>query len=395
MIKFIFVAFSIIFIIQTADAQNTRRRQSLVVIKGDTIDLNNLSSANINQLKDGLELMKQNKEILLTKAEKLATKQLARSARDLIDDDETDKVTAEKLAKSVKKLRANNINVITPKTIKEETITKTNDNSSSNKATEVKGTIAPTTEENVYYSSSILQDSLRESNMAISIKTAQIEALQQALSLKIAALDLKNAQQRTYYLISIAVFSILSLIAFNFYRHNKIRKKANELLATEKKLTELEREKSENLLLNILPASVASELKEKGNAPVKYYERATVLFTDFKGFTNVAEKMSPSELVGELDNCFAKFDEIIENHNLEKIKTIGDAYMCVGGIPNPNITNPFDAVLAGLEMQEFMEKQHEERAKEGKEYWHCRLGINSGELIAGVIGYLPNCQRFF
>ncbi|TAG88843.1 MAG: adenylate/guanylate cyclase domain-containing protein [Bacteroidetes bacterium] len=225
-----------------------------------------------------------------------------------------------------------------------------------------------------------------EANVNIAVKNAEIETLKQALNYQTTALDLKNAQQRTYYLISIAVFVILSLVAFNFYRHNNIRKKANTLLAKEKELTEVERKKSDDLLLNILPLSVAQELKEKGAAPVKYYERATVLFTDFKGFTNVAEKMTPNELVQELGNCFAKFDEIVGNHNLEKIKTIGDAYMCAGGLPEANKVNPFDAVLAGLEMQAFMAEQHKSRAKEGKDYWYCRLGINSGDLIAGVIG---------
>ncbi|MEO1654923.1 MAG: adenylate/guanylate cyclase domain-containing protein, partial [Bacteroidota bacterium] len=109
-------------------------------------------------------------------------------------------------------------------------------------------------------------------------------------------------------------------------------------------------------------------------------------FTDFKGFTSVAAHMDPDQLMEELNDCFSAFDEIIARHNLYKIKTIGDAYMCAGGIPESNETNPQDTVKAALEMQEFMQRRRKEKLLEGKDYWQCRLGINTGPVRAGVIG---------
>ncbi|TAE09987.1 MAG: HAMP domain-containing protein [Bacteroidetes bacterium] len=147
-----------------------------------------------------------------------------------------------------------------------------------------------------------------------------------------------------------------------------------------------ERKRTDELLLNILPAQVAQELKETGGATPQYYKRATVLFTDFKGFTAFASKLSPTEIVEELDYCFLAFDEIIGKYGLEKIKTIGDSYMCAGGLPTPNETNPIDTVLAALEIRDFMEAWHAKRIAEGKEAWHIRVGIHTGELVAGVVG---------
>ncbi|MEM7182259.1 MAG: adenylate/guanylate cyclase domain-containing protein, partial [Spirochaetota bacterium] len=104
------------------------------------------------------------------------------------------------------------------------------------------------------------------------------------------------------------------------------------------KLAKKEYEKSEGLLLNILPKTVASELKEKGFSEPVLFENVSVLFTDFKGFTQIAEKLTPKELVKELDACFGQFDRITERYGLEKLKTIGDSYMCAGGIPKKNVT---------------------------------------------------------
>src|SRR5690606_11440548 len=111
-----------------------------------------------------------------------------------------------------------------------------------------------------------------------------------------------------------------------------------------------------------------------------------VLFTDFKGFTKVAEKMSARELVGELNSAFTAFDEVVVQRGVEKIKTIGDAYMCAGGVPEPNRTNPVDVVLVGLEIQEFMRRIGEEKTKAGKPFWELRIGVHTGRLVAGVVG---------
>jgi len=168
-------------------------------------------------------------------------------------------------------------------------------------------------------------------------------------------------------------------------QRNKIQQQ-KEALESQYEVIVEERAKSEKLLLNILPEETAAELKETGKAVPRHYEKVSVLFTDFVGFTHVAEKMTPEELIGELDLCFMNFDRIIENHGLEKIKTIGDAYMCAGGIPVANDTNPFDAVAAAMEIREFMDRTREERKREGKEYWQCRIGIHTGKVVAGVVG---------
>ncbi|HNF28293.1 MAG TPA: adenylate/guanylate cyclase domain-containing protein, partial [Leptospiraceae bacterium] len=156
--------------------------------------------------------------------------------------------------------------------------------------------------------------------------------------------------------------------------------------------TEKEREKSEKLLLNILPEDVAEELKEKGATEPVLYDSVSVLFTDFKGFTKIAENMSPQELIKELDGCFSQFDRITERFGLEKLKTIGDSYMCAGGIPKkknssvPGAKSAVDAVLAALEIQAFMNQMKEIKMMLGVPYWELRLGIHSGPLVAGVIG---------
>jgi adenylate cyclase len=147
-----------------------------------------------------------------------------------------------------------------------------------------------------------------------------------------------------------------------------------------------ERRKSDRLLLNILPETIAQELKKTDRVQPLAYESASVLFTDFVDFTHIAEALSPRQLIEELDNCFRTFDRIAKRHNLEKIKTIGDAYMAAGGIPQPNHTHAVDCVLAALGIQEFIEKMAAEKVAANNPYWQLRLGIHTGSLVAGVIG---------
>jgi class 3 adenylate cyclase len=156
---------------------------------------------------------------------------------------------------------------------------------------------------------------------------------------------------------------------------------------------EIEREKSEKLLLNIIPKDIATELKEKGFAEPILFESVSVMFTDFKDFTKIAESMTPRDLINELEICFVQFDKITEKFDLEKLKTIGDSYMCAAGIPkrkNVNQKNPrilaVDSCLAGLEILAFMEMMKLNKMRRGDKYWDIRIGIHSGSLIAGVIG---------
>ncbi len=146
------------------------------------------------------------------------------------------------------------------------------------------------------------------------------------------------------------------------------------------------RRKSDELLLNILPASIADELKTRGSASPRRYESVTVMFTDFKGFTQVAERMSPEELIQELDRCFYQFDAIVERCRLEKIKTIGDSYMCAGGVPNANRSHAVESVLAALEVSNFMNQARQLKLELGEPFWELRIGIHTGPVVAGVVG---------
>lgn len=165
----------------------------------------------------------------------------------------------------------------------------------------------------------------------------------------------------------------------------KIEEEKNKVLR-QQKLLQIEKDKTEKLLRNVMPESTAEELKKSGKARARAYKTVSVLFTDFVGFTKISDRMNPTELVKKLDVYFTKFDEIIVRNNLEKIKTIGDAYMCAGGVPVRNNTNPIDACLAALQIQDYMSKRKHDAIANGKEYWELRLGINTGEVTAGVIG---------
>ncbi|MCB9276210.1 MAG: hypothetical protein H6564_19365 [Lewinellaceae bacterium] len=164
----------------------------------------------------------------------------------------------------------------------------------------------------------------------------------------------------------IAIAGILLWLYFNSRRKNKI--------------IEDERKRSEALLLNILPAAVAEELKINGKAPARHFKEVTVLFTDFKDFSRTASELAPQELVNALDECFRAFDEIVERHGLEKIKTIGDAYMCAGGLPQPNGSHASEVVAAGLEMQDWLSQ-----AKDIP-FAGARIGVHTGPVVAGVVG---------
>ena len=161
-------------------------------------------------------------------------------------------------------------------------------------------------------------------------------------------------------------------------RNSKIESQNEEIIS--------ERNRAEGLLLNILPAAIAHELKEKGAATPKHYDAVSVLFTDFEGFTAITAAMPPTEVIKELNECFMKFDEIAEKYKLEKIKTIGDSYMCAGGLPVKNSTHPTDAVNAGMEMLEFIEIRNQRLIAQGRSKWPIRIGIHTGELVAGVVG---------
>jgi adenylate cyclase len=153
-----------------------------------------------------------------------------------------------------------------------------------------------------------------------------------------------------------------------------------------KKIIEKEKERSENLLLNILPANIAAELKEKGRAEAREFEMVSTLFSDFKGFTAASEKLSAQELVAEINTCFEAFDNIMGKYNIEKIKTIGDAYMAAGGLPVPSDGSAKNTVLAALEMQAFISARKIKMDTLGKPAFEMRVGIHTGPVVAGIVG---------
>ncbi|MBN2174628.1 MAG: tetratricopeptide repeat protein [Bacteroidales bacterium] len=218
---------------------------------------------------------------------------------------------------------------------------------------------------------------------------AQIEVLDRENQIK--ELSLKKIKARNRFLFGFGILALI--IIYLVYRGLRYAKRTNKILVKQKNEIErqkdeidYERQRSDKLLLNILPEETAEELKEKGSATPRQYELVSVLFTDFKGFTNIAEKLTPQELVEELNLCFLEFDKIIDKYNLEKIKTIGDAYMCAGGIPVENTTNPIDIVSAGLEIRDYMERLKKEKDANGEQYWELRIGIHTGPVVAGVVG---------
>lgn len=140
----------------------------------------------------------------------------------------------------------------------------------------------------------------------------------------------------------------------------------------------IEKKKSDDLLLNILPEEIADELKISGKAEAKQYNPVTVLFTDFVGFTTISEQLTPAELVAEIHKNFTAFDAIMEQNGLEKIKTIGDAYLAVCGLPNKTDDHAQRVVRAAMEIIEYM--------NEPGHKFQIRIGINTGPVIAGIVG---------
>ncbi|NJL75010.1 MAG: hypothetical protein HC892_08225 [Saprospiraceae bacterium] len=221
------------------------------------------------------------------------------------------------------------------------------------------------------------------------IRQKEIESLTKEREISnLRIITQKRSNQLAYGIgLALLIISLLGIIGYwTTRRTNKKLAQQNIEIERQRAIVEFERQQSEQLLLNILPEPTAIELKTKGYATPKKYDLATVLFTDFNGFTTISEQLSPEELVEELNECFIAFDEIIERYGLEKIKTIGDAYMCVGGVPISNPTNPVDAIKAALDMHQFIAQVKQEKLKLGKPYWQMRVGIHTGELVAGVVG---------
>lgn len=217
----------------------------------------------------------------------------------------------------------------------------------------------------LFLESEQLKDSLFSTEHHAEVRSTEAKQLE-----KIQEIELAKQRQLIYFSLA-GGFVMLVFASVFFFQRNKISK---------------EKKRSEELLLNILPEEVAEELKQKGSAEAKSFDSVTVLFTDFMGFTHVSEKLTPPELVKEIDACFRAFDEIITKYNIEKIKTIGDAYMCVGGLPLPNETHAIDVVRAAIEMRDFIHNRKLERQAKGEIFFEIRIGIHTGTVVAGIVG---------
>ncbi|HLP53558.1 MAG TPA: adenylate/guanylate cyclase domain-containing protein [Fluviicola sp.] len=212
---------------------------------------------------------------------------------------------------------------------------------------------------------------------------SKLELAELAIKNKEAEIELHDAinEQRLLWLGIAMVVLVLVFLLFEYFQ----KRRSNGVLKIKNDEISYEKAKSENLLLNILPDTVAAELKEHGKTSSSRYETATVLFTDFQGFTTFAEQNTPETVVALLDYYFRAFDAIISKYHIEKIKTIGDAYLCVSGVPTRNKDHAVNMIKAALEFQAFM-KASVKDAPAGVDSLHMRIGIHTGPVVAGVVG---------
>ncbi len=223
--------------------------------------------------------------------------------------------------------------------------------------------------------------------MFAGIRTARLAFFGFLLAIMIAGVweyyarpDPNNLPQEVHLLFFLFNFAFTASVAY-FLMEGFLRNKSALL-----DLVREEHKKADNLLLDIFPAETAQELKKNGCVKAKNYEQATVIFTDFKGFSSFARMLSAEELVEQVDFYFSAFDEITRRYELEKIKTIGDAYMCVGGLPVPQPDHAAKVVRAALDIRAFVTQQRDQKLKQFGYPFDIRIGIHTGPVVAGVVG---------
>ncbi|TFG76133.1 MAG: tetratricopeptide repeat protein [Flavobacteriales bacterium] len=219
-------------------------------------------------------------------------------------------------------------------------------------------------------------DKIRGAQFAFDLEKKQNENIQLEKEMEISELLAKRQKYALYGTITSLV--LVFVLALGSYKRYRYVKKTNKIIEEEKN-------RSENLLLNILPDETALELKQFGKVKAKKFESVTVMFTDFKGFTSYSQNLSPEKLVKTVDYYFSKFDAIMDKYDLEKIKTIGDAYMCAGGLPFPTDDHPQKMVQAAFEVAQVMEEAKKETDPDIVPF-EVRIGINTGAIVAGVVG---------
>ena len=224
----------------------------------------------------------------------------------------------------------------------------------------------------------VYRDSVRNLNAVQEMANlrADYEVLQ-----KQAEVDLLNAKQKNQQLIIISVGTVsllIGLLAFGLYRRNRFINRTSKVI-------QKERDRSDSLLLNILPEETAGELKANGRVKAKKYDSVSVLFADFTNFTRLAEYLSPEKLIQTVDHYFSHFDLIMEKYGIEKIKTMGDCYMAASGLPFPSQNHAKNMVSAAFEMADFVEKTQKNNTKDDFQF-SIRIGIHTGPVVAGVVG---------
>ncbi len=232
------------------------------------------------------------------------------------------------------------------------------------------------------------QDSMKAELMRARLQTMNdsLHMVTQADSLQIAQQELAISRQKAKNNWFLAIGGVILLLFVGVVARFLEIRSHNRILATKNEMIKAEKERSEKLLLNILPAAVAHELEVRGTAQARRYKDVTVLFTDFKDFSVLSKEFSPEELVSELDFLFSEFDRIITRHRLEKIKTIGDSYMCAGGLPEEDLNHAERIISAALDIQGFLEGYQAARKKDGRPFFEARYGVHTGPVIAGVVG---------
>lgn len=211
-------------------------------------------------------------------------------------------------------------------------------------------------------------------NYEVSQKQVQVNLLKKDKEIQ----QLRVKRQRNLIYATASTLLLIILLAVGLYRRNKYIQKTKAIIEEEKN-------RSDTLLRNILPEETAKELKQSGKVAAKKFESVTVLFTDFKGFTDYAKDLSPEKLVESVDYYFSKFDTIMQKYDLEKIKTVGDSYMCAAGLPFETTDHAHKMVLAAFEIAEFVKKSLASQTKDQTRF-EIRIGINSGPVVAGVVG---------
>ncbi len=194
--------------------------------------------------------------------------------------------------------------------------------------------------------------------------------------------QLELGKQRLLKNSLLAGFCFVLLLAFVMYNRYRLKKKAHAELEAAHRIIKEEKEKSDKLLLNILPLRVANNLKEKGRADPESYDNVTVYFSDIVGFTKLSTKLDPIFLIDELNDIFTAFDNIIERNLCERIKTIGDAYLCVSGMPEENPNHAENIVRSAIEIIRYLK----DRSQHSDIQWEIRIGIHSGKVVGGVVG---------